>query len=98
LSGYIFTTKARIDNRKKLVKQSNISPTCSYNMVNFGPLEAEIGSLVLGTPATFHGFRVLAALLRGTLVVGVSQTLRGGTEGATYIRQGGHHLGHWFTF
>jgi len=27
---------------------------------------------VWGTPANFHGFRVLAALLHGTLVVGVS--------------------------
>jgi len=46
------------------------------NMVNFGPLVADIGSLVWGTPANFNGFRVLAALLHGTLIVGVSQTLR----------------------
>jgi len=45
-------------------------------MVNFGPLAAEIFSLVWGTPANFSRFRVLAALLHGTLVVGVSQTLR----------------------
>ena len=32
-------------------------------MVNFGPLTAEIVSLVWGTPANFNGFRVLAALL-----------------------------------
>jgi len=44
-------------------------------MVNFGPLAAEIVSLVWGTPAIFIWFRVLAALLHGTLVVGVSQTL-----------------------
>jgi len=37
-------------------------------------------------------------LLHGTLVVGVSQTLWRWTEGATYIRQGGHHVGHWPTF
>jgi len=43
-------------------------------MVNFGPLAAEILSLVCGTPGNFNGFRVLAALLHGTLVVGVSQT------------------------
>ena len=43
-------------------------------MVNFGPLAAEIVSLVWGTPANFNGFRVLAALLHGTLIVGVSQT------------------------
>jgi len=45
-------------------------------MVNFGLLTAEIGSGVWGTPANFIRFRVVAALLRGTLVVGVSQTLR----------------------
>jgi len=58
------------------------------------PITAEIGSEVCGTPANFNGFRVLAALLNGTLVVGVSQTLRRCYEGATYIRQGGHHVGH----
>jgi len=45
-------------------------------MVNFGPLAAEIVSLVWGTQVHFNGFRVLAALLHGTLVVGVSETLR----------------------
>jgi len=52
-------------------------------MVNLGPLAAEIISLVWGTPGNFNGFRVLAALLQGTLVVGVSQT-------ATFNR--GRHL------
>jgi len=66
--------------------------------VNFGPLAAEIVSLVWGTPPNFNGFGVLAALLHGILVVGVRQTLRGWTEGATYIRQGDHHVGHWPTF
>ena len=73
LSGYIFSTKARIDNRKKNLLNSNVSPICPYNMVNFGLLAAEIVSLVLGTPANVNGFRVLAALQHGTLVVGVSQ-------------------------
>jgi len=82
---------------KKLLS-SNISSTCPYNMVNFGPLAADIVSLVWGTPANFNGFRILAALLHGTLVVGVSQTLRRWTEGAIYIRQGSHHVGHWPTF
>jgi len=45
-------------------------------MANFGSLMAEIGSGVWGTPANFNGFRVLAALLHGTPVVGVSETLR----------------------
>jgi len=48
--------------------------TCPHNMVNFGRLAAEIGLVVLGTPANFNGFGVLAALLHGTVVVGVSQT------------------------
>jgi len=46
-----------------------MSPTRRYTMVNFGPLAAEIGSLVWGTAADFNGFRVLATLLHGTLVV-----------------------------
>jgi len=65
LSGYIFATKARIDNRKKNFLSSNKSSTCPGNMVNFGPLAAEIVSLVWGTPANFNGFCVLA-LLHGT--------------------------------
>jgi len=67
-------------------------------MANVGLLTAEIGSGVWGTPANFNGFRVLAELLHGILVVGVSQTLRRLIDGATYIRQGGHHVGHWPTF
>jgi len=37
---------------------------------------------------------IFAALLHGTRVVGVSQTLRRSAESATYIQQGGHHAGH----
>jgi len=59
---------------EKNLLNSNISPTCPYNMVNFGLLAAEIVSLVWGTPTNLNVFRVLAALLHGTLVVGVSQT------------------------
>jgi len=51
----------------------------------------------------------LAALLHGTPAAGVSQTLRRGSwykewnygtfaNGATYIRLGGHHVGHRPTF
>jgi len=98
LSGYIFTTKACIDNWKKMCSAAVSPPHVPRNMVNFVPLVAEIVSLVWGTPANFNGFRILAALLHGTPVLGVSQTLRHWTEGATYIRQGGHHIGHWPTF
>ena len=75
---------------KKLLNV-NTSSTCSDNMVNFGLLTAEICWQVWGTPANFNGFRVLAALLHG-------QILQRWTEAATYIRQGGHHDGHWPTF
>jgi len=61
---------------KKNFLISNMSSTCPYNMANFGPLAAEIVSLVWGTPANFNGFRILAALLHSTLLVSVSQTLR----------------------
>jgi len=50
--------------------------TYPHNMVNFGLLTSEICWRVWGTPANFNGFRVLAALLRSTLVVSVSQILR----------------------
>ena len=83
---------------EKNLLNSNTSSTCPDNMVNFGLLTAEICWRVWGIPANFNGFHGLAALLHGTLVVGVSQTLRRWTEGVTYIRQGGHHVGHWPTF
>ena len=51
-----------------------MSSRCPHNMVNFGTLAADIVSLVWCTPGNFNGFRVLAALLHGTIVVGVSQT------------------------
>ena len=60
----MFATKARIDNRKKLVKQQYVLHM-PHNMVNFGALAAEIGSGVWGTPTNFNGFCVLAALLYG---------------------------------
>jgi len=42
-------------------------------------------------PPIFNNFCVLAALLHGTPVLGV-------TEGATYVRQSGHHVEHWPKF
>ena len=98
LSGCAFEAEASIDNRKKNLLSSNMSSTCPHNMVNFGLLTAEICWRVWGTSANFNGFRVFAELMHGTLVVGVSQTLRRWTEGATYIWQGDHHVGHWPTF
>jgi len=65
LTGYILATKAHADNWKKNLLSSNISCRCRHNMVNFGPLAAEINPVVWDTPANFNGFRVLAALLHG---------------------------------
>ena len=67
LSGHIFQLR-HVSTIGKNLLSSNISPTCPYNMVNFGPLEAEIVLLVWGTPANFNGFRILPALLHATLL------------------------------
>ena len=96
LSGYIINEGMHRQSEKNLLS-SNISSTCPHNMVNFGPLATEICWRVWGSPTNFNGFCVLAALLHGIPVLGVSQTLWRWTEGATYIWQGGHHVGHWPT-
>jgi len=74
MSGYILATKARIDNRKKFVKQQHLLHM-PHNMVNFGPLSAEIDWRVCGTPANFNGFRVLASLLQRRRSMEANQTL-----------------------
>jgi len=43
----------------------DMSTTYPHNMVNFGPLAAEICWRVWGTPENFNWFRVLAVLLHG---------------------------------
>jgi len=62
-------------------------------MVNFGPKAGEICWRVWGTLANFNMFHVLAALLHGIPVLGISQTLWSWTEGATYIWQAAIMLG-----
>jgi len=66
----------RVSTIRKSLLNIYTSSTCPHNVVNFGLLTAEICWRVWGTRYNFNGFRVLAALLHGTLVVGVSQTLR----------------------
>jgi len=104
LWSYIFATKAFIDNRKKLVKRQYLS----HMFLQYGELRptiAETDWRVWGTPANFNRFRVLAALLDGMLVVGVSQTLRRWTEtqpifgrAAITLGIGPHSSYHYFTF
>jgi len=55
---------------------SNISSTCAYYMVNFGPRLAEMVSLVWGTPANFNRFRALASLLQQRRSTEAKQTLQ----------------------
>jgi len=76
LSGYIFATKACIDNRKKTVKQQYLLQKSPQYMVNFGPLAAEIGPVVWGTSANFNGFRVQTSLLHGTLIWALAKLRR----------------------
>ena len=81
----------------KNLLSSNMSSRCPPQYGELGPLAAEIALPVWGTPANFNGFRVLAALLHGSQVVGVSQTAAL-NRGSTYVRQGGHHVVHRPTF
>jgi len=96
LLGYIFAIKARIDNRKNLVKQQyvlhmslqygELRPTCGWDRLTS-----------LGYPCKFQLVSCLGSITARHLVVGVSQTAVL-NRGATYIRQGDHHVGHWPTF
>jgi len=92
LSGYIFATKALIDNRKKFVRQQYL-PTCSRTSA---PGWDRFGCL--GHPSKFQRVSRLGFVTARHSSSGVSQTLRRWPEGATYIRQGGHHVGNWPTF
>jgi len=70
---------------EKNLLNSNITPTCPYNMVNFGPLAAEIVSSVWGTPANFKGFRVLAAYV-------TARYSSSGRQPNFAVLNRGHHL------
>jgi len=97
LSGYIFATKPLIDNRKKHVKQQYL-PHMSLQYGELRPTSGwdHFGSL--GHPSYFQQLPRLGSVTARHVVVGVSQTLRRWTQGATYVRQGDHHVGHWPTF
>ena len=55
--------------------KSIIFSTCPHNMVNFGPLTAEIGLEVWGSLADFNGFRALGSLLHQRRSTDINQTL-----------------------
>ena len=82
---------------KKLVKQQYVL----HMSPQYGELRPTSGwdrFTSLGYPCKFQLVSSLGSITARCLVVGVSQTLRRWTEGATYIRQGDHHVGHWPTF
>ena len=74
--GYIFATKARIDNRKKLVNllSSNMSFRCRHNMVNLRPTSGWDRFVSLGHPTKFQLVLRLGSVTAQHVVVGVSQT------------------------
>jgi len=74
-----------------------MSSTCRHNMANFGPLAAEIDPVFWAPLQISTGFASWQRYCTAS-IVGVSQNLRRWTEGATYVRQGDHHVGHWPTF
>jgi len=64
LSSYYLRNWGMYRQTKKNLLNSNMSSTCLHNMANFGPLTAEFGSGVWGTPANFSGFLILTSLLQ----------------------------------
>ena len=82
---------------KKLVKQQYVLHMSSQ----YGELRPTNGwdpLTSLGYPCKIQLVSRLGSITAQHLVVGVSQTLRRWTEGATYIRKGDHQVGHWPTF
>ena len=76
------------------------SPALVHNIFTFGgscpltkfcPVQNSLCVQVFRSP-------ILSVLLHGTRAVGVSRSLRLSAEGASYIRQGGHHVGDQPTF
>jgi len=79
---------------KKHVKQQYLP----HMSLQYGPTSGwdRFGSL--GHPSYFQRLPHLGSITARHVVVGVSQTVRRWTQGATYVRQGDHHVGHWPTF
>ena len=82
---------------KKLVKQQYVLHMCQQ----YGDRRPTSGwdrLTSFGYPCKFQLVSRLGSVTARHLVVGVSQSLQRWTEGATYIWQGDHHVGHWPTF
>ena len=66
-------------------------------MVNFGPLTVEIGSGVWAPLQISTGFASWQRYCTASSS-GRQPNFGRRTEGATYVRQGDHQVGHWPTF
>jgi len=95
LSGYIFATTVSTTG-KKLKQQYLINMSSQYGELRPTSRWDRFGSL--GHTSYFQRLPRLGSVTARHIVVGVSQNLRRWTEGATYVRQGDHHVGHWPTF
>ena len=93
----IQSAAAEIRFGKKLVKQQYFLHR-SWQYGKLRPTNSWDRLTSLGHPCKFQLVSHLGSITARHLVVGVSQTLRRWTEGATYIQQGDHHVGHWPTF
>ena len=83
---------------KKNLLSSNMSSICPPQYGEFRPMNGWDRFVSLG--ATHQLSTGFASWQRycTAFVVGFSQTLRRWIEGATYVRQGDHHVGHWPSF
>ena len=82
---------------KKLVKQQYVLQMSPQ----YGELRPTSGwdhLVSLWNPTKFQLVSRLGSVTARHVVVGVSHTLRRWIEGATYVRQVSHHVGHWPTF
>jgi len=84
-------------SEKKLVKQQYLL----HMSAQYGELRPASGWDPfgrLGHPSYFQRLPRLGSVTARHVVAGASQTLRRWIEGATYVREGDHHVGHWPTF
>jgi len=82
---------------KKLVKHQYVLQMSPY----YAELRRTSGwdrFVSLGYPCKFQRVSRLGSVTARHVVVSVSQTLWRWTEGASYVRQGDHQVGHWPTF
>jgi len=75
LSGYIFATKACIDNRKKRLVKQQYLPHMSLQYAELRPTSGWDRFVSLGDPSKFQRVSRLGSVTARHLVVGVSQTV-----------------------